>query len=319
MNEHSNRSRSAFTLIELLVVIAIIAILAAILFPVFAQAKSAAKRTQDLTNVKNITLGVLLYTGDNDDSLPPSRQVIQPSDWWGPNTITWKDSVYPYIKNGGRPAGSGLFYGSPGNGGIFQAPLNQSAWSNADRWFGSEPGDETTRFPRGYAVNKDAGRNEFGGPRGGRCADTIWPEIYPNGSGGWDVYNQGGNQGILQAPSSTAMIAPTRRLFPDTEVSNMALPATASGRELTWASNPYPASFSLVAGTQNRGITLGMFDGSAKNVNATRSVNDDLWGSLGPGGIPACGWTGWWSGPGNGRPWKEGILANMSVIKEWSN
>ncbi len=34
----------AFTLIELLVVIAIIAILAAILFPVFAQAKAAAKK-----------------------------------------------------------------------------------------------------------------------------------------------------------------------------------------------------------------------------------------------------------------------------------
>ncbi|MCZ7579378.1 MAG: prepilin-type N-terminal cleavage/methylation domain-containing protein [Fimbriimonadaceae bacterium] len=37
--------KSAFTLIELLVVIAIIAILAAILFPVFAQAKVAAKKT----------------------------------------------------------------------------------------------------------------------------------------------------------------------------------------------------------------------------------------------------------------------------------
>ncbi len=316
MNEHRINRRSAFTLIELLVVIAIIAILAAILFPVFAQAKTAAKRTQDLTNVKNITLGVLLYTGDNDDAVPPSRQVNLPSDWWGPNTITWKDSVYPYIKNGGRPAGSGLFYGSPGNGGIFQAPLNQASWSNADRWFGSDPGDETTRFPRGYAANKDAGRNEFGGPRSdGRCADTIWPEVYPNGSGGWDVYNQGGNQGMLQAPASTAMIAPTRRMFPDTEVSGMGVAATATGSE----QNTYPATYSLVAGTQNRGITLGMFDGSAKNVNAMRSVADDLWGSLGPGGIPACGWTFGTSGPGSGRPWKEGILANMNVIKEWSN
>ena len=44
--------KRAFTLIELLVVIAIIAILAAILFPVFAQAKQAAKRTADLSNVK---------------------------------------------------------------------------------------------------------------------------------------------------------------------------------------------------------------------------------------------------------------------------
>jgi prepilin-type N-terminal cleavage/methylation domain-containing protein/prepilin-type processing-associated H-X9-DG protein len=58
---------SAFTLIELLVVIAIIAILAAILFPVFAQAKEAAKKTQDLSNQKNLTLAVQMYLQDYDD------------------------------------------------------------------------------------------------------------------------------------------------------------------------------------------------------------------------------------------------------------
>jgi prepilin-type N-terminal cleavage/methylation domain-containing protein len=63
-------SRKGFTLIELLVVIAIIAILAAILFPVFAQAKDAAKRATGTSNVKQISLGYLLYISDYDDTYP---------------------------------------------------------------------------------------------------------------------------------------------------------------------------------------------------------------------------------------------------------
>ena len=58
--------RKAFTLIELLVVIAIIAILAAILFPVFAQAKAAAKTTVSLSNLKQIGICNVLYMQDAD-------------------------------------------------------------------------------------------------------------------------------------------------------------------------------------------------------------------------------------------------------------
>ena len=60
----------AFTLIELLVVIAIIAILAAILFPVFAQAKFAAKKTVDLSNAKEIGIANKMYLIDSDDTMP---------------------------------------------------------------------------------------------------------------------------------------------------------------------------------------------------------------------------------------------------------
>ena len=66
--------RLGFTLIELLVVIAIIAILAAILFPVFAQAKVAAKKTADLSNVKQLMMAVLIYSNDYDDLIPNTRE-----------------------------------------------------------------------------------------------------------------------------------------------------------------------------------------------------------------------------------------------------
>lgn len=85
--------KTAFTLIELLVVIAIIAILAAILFPVFAQAKTAAKKTSDLSNVKQIALSTIMYSGDNDDLFPTAfgkddngnwdadSRIAVPADW----------------------------------------------------------------------------------------------------------------------------------------------------------------------------------------------------------------------------------------------
>ncbi len=56
--------KRAFTLIELLVVIAIIAILAAILFPVFAQAKEAAKKTASLSNCKQVGTAINIYLAD---------------------------------------------------------------------------------------------------------------------------------------------------------------------------------------------------------------------------------------------------------------
>jgi prepilin-type N-terminal cleavage/methylation domain-containing protein/prepilin-type processing-associated H-X9-DG protein len=62
--------KRAFTLIELLVVIAIISILAAIIFPVFAKAKAAARATGCLSNVRQLGLGMSLYLPDNDDTYP---------------------------------------------------------------------------------------------------------------------------------------------------------------------------------------------------------------------------------------------------------
>ncbi|RYG28364.1 prepilin-type N-terminal cleavage/methylation domain-containing protein [bacterium] len=88
--------RRAFTLIELLVVIAIIAILAAILFPVFAQAKMAAKATQCMSNERNLGLAVQMYMADEEDHFPLAAYP-DPVD---PNIgILWNDMIHPYVKN----------------------------------------------------------------------------------------------------------------------------------------------------------------------------------------------------------------------------
>ncbi|MFN3685119.1 MAG: prepilin-type N-terminal cleavage/methylation domain-containing protein [Fimbriimonadaceae bacterium] len=101
--------KRAFTLIELLVVIAIIAILAAILFPVFAQAKNAAKKSTDLSNVKQIATAQILYLTDYDGTVQTNRSCHL---WWEPNgpanrepcqpgdvALGWIDLLYPYVKN----------------------------------------------------------------------------------------------------------------------------------------------------------------------------------------------------------------------------
>jgi len=113
--------KKAFTLIELLVVIAIIAILAAILFPVFAQAKLAAKKTQHISNLKQTGTASNIYLADYDDNFPlavtsrpdgtyfngfhpvPAGSVTT-APWNLPERIGqastfWGTSLQPYMKN----------------------------------------------------------------------------------------------------------------------------------------------------------------------------------------------------------------------------
>src|SRR5579871_353673 len=109
-----------FTLIELLVVIAIIAILAAILFPVFARAREAARKISCVSNVKQLTTATLMYVQDYDEVFPAMEErgdegdahplVGQPfkgvvvnggSICQAQNKRTAADVIYPYTKNDG--------------------------------------------------------------------------------------------------------------------------------------------------------------------------------------------------------------------------
>ncbi len=136
-------NRRAFTLIELLVVIAIIAILAAILFPVFAQAKLAAKKTSSLSNTKQLGLGVIMYNTDSDGVY----DIGCPAAWWYPGNPSqpgggWSWDISPYIKNAG----------------IFADPTDSPGKQSWQNWFSVPPTIEVSYASNGYMnwVNADS-------------------------------------------------------------------------------------------------------------------------------------------------------------------
>ncbi|MDR3688075.1 MAG: prepilin-type N-terminal cleavage/methylation domain-containing protein [Fimbriimonas sp.] len=151
-----NYQKKAFTLIELLVVIAIIAILAAILFPVFAQAKAAAKKTACLSNTKQIGLSLMMYANDFDDHV-----CMNNDGHWFNNTQygssyyfinTWHTLLEPYMKNyglwvdPGAAASTGLYAGydydpqSPWTSGPMRGSIESSYTLNNYYWVGSYGG-----------------------------------------------------------------------------------------------------------------------------------------------------------------------------------
>ena len=268
--------RRAFTLIELLVVIAIIAILAAILFPVFAQAKAAAKKTAGISNQKQLGLGMILYTGDADDKYPQVDACVPGSSlnpalkglttggcaaprytggagaWNRANAYSWQKWVMPYIKTIG----------------LFEHPGRQklgSAW------------DQDGQIYNGFALN---------------IAITGYASVRTSDNALLRVRNSwlGGTQSGVPSPSEAFLMfefGSTTLNFAPGYITNadFSLPASpdspaqqtlypfAHRKYWAWIMNKWVNPANCQAGTLSEsdprtvfsdGVILGMVDGSAK-------------------------------------------------------
>ena len=87
----ANQNRRAFTLIELLVVIAIIGILAAMLLPALNKAREKGRTAVCISNLRQISLSIHLYTDENDGYMPT------PSYGAGATQGPWPKLLAPYM------------------------------------------------------------------------------------------------------------------------------------------------------------------------------------------------------------------------------
>jgi prepilin-type N-terminal cleavage/methylation domain-containing protein/prepilin-type processing-associated H-X9-DG protein len=195
--------RKAFTLIELLVVIAIIAILAAILFPVFAQAKEAAKKTACLSNSKQIGVGLYLYLNDSDDTLPMANYPAPPAyvgpPWTqfafhngaGISELAWADLIQPYTKSLAIFACPSDSSGAPKNASGQAIPGAPLAYA-LNYYFYRQPGGVSRFALTGGSVS------ELSAPASKIfVAESSWAQnreiVRPDRAGGFERHSKGSN------------------------------------------------------------------------------------------------------------------------------
>ena len=102
-----HKAETGFTLVELLVVIAIIAILAALLLAAISGAKGKARRIICTSNLRQINLGVRMYSDDSNDKSPkPAAGVSSPY-------IAYKELMKSYVGLRGQSSQQDKLFACP--------------------------------------------------------------------------------------------------------------------------------------------------------------------------------------------------------------
>ncbi|MBW3622209.1 MAG: DUF1559 domain-containing protein [Armatimonadetes bacterium] len=153
-----SRSPRGFTLIELLVVIAIIAILAAILFPVFAKARDRARQSGCFNNMKQISLGTIMYAQDHDEMLPSSH--------WG---------AYIFVIR--KHIGSAQVWRCPSNSGGYYIVYGDHITGRHEVMRTPEIPDG--KWPNSYVINDDVIKGTFDSPLRTSLSDIKYPSSTP--------------------------------------------------------------------------------------------------------------------------------------------
>lgn len=157
----------AFTLIELLVVIAIIAILAALLLPALSRAKMKGKSAACINNLHQLSLGCMIYAGDNNGELVSCWPIgfgshpVNPYSWC-PGWASFDDPSVPGFNYGPDPQFNctnlyalqqGAIWNYVKTAGVYRCPAD-------DRLMGGLP------VVRSYSMNSWMNGRSFGDPTG---------------------------------------------------------------------------------------------------------------------------------------------------------